>query len=77
MTQTSKKFLATKVDDKYIELSSSNDLEQLYTVLEKDETFILQWKEGEVLHSELKMSTNIISKVKTGEIILKAKEAKK
>lgn len=77
MNPTSKKFLATKVDDQCIELSSSDELESLYNILEKDENFILQWYEGDVLHSELKMSTNISSKVKTGEIILKAKEAKK
>jgi len=71
------KFLATKVDDTIIELTSSDDLDQLYDMLDKDENFILQWNEGKVLHSELKIATNISGKVKTGEITLKSKEIAK
>lgn len=70
-----KKFLATKVDDNFIELSNVDDLDNLYEMLDKDENFILQWNEGDVLHSELKLATNISSKVKTGEVILKSKQA--
>jgi hypothetical protein len=71
------KFLATKVDDKSIELKSSNELEELYKLLDKDENFILQWVEGNDLRSEVKVATNISGKVKTGEIVLKSREAKK
>ena len=71
------KFLATKIGDNFIELSSANQLEKLYDMLDKDENFILQWTEGSVLHSELKIATNISSKVKTGEVLLKSKEAVK
>lgn len=74
---TMKKFLATKVDNKFIELSNVNELDELYGMLDKDENFILQWKEGEVLHSELMLATNISGKVKTGEIVLKSKQASK
>lgn len=72
-----KKFLATKVDETYIELSNVDEIDELYEMLDKDENFILQWKEGSVLHSELKIATNISGKVKTGEILLKSKQASK
>jgi hypothetical protein len=71
------KFMATKVDDKTIELKSSNDLEKLYGLLDKDENFILQWVEGTEVRSEVKVATNISGKVKTGEIVLKSREARK
>jgi hypothetical protein len=71
------KFLATKVDEKCIELKSSNDLEKLYGLLDKDENFILQWVENTELRSEVKVATNISGKVKTGEIVLKSREARK
>lgn len=67
-------FLATKVDEQFIELSSSDEIEKLYEMLDKDENFILQWKEGDVMHSKLVLATNSSSKVKNGEIELKSKE---
>jgi hypothetical protein len=71
------KFEAIKVDDKCIELKSSQELEKLYGLMEKDENFILQWKENADLKSEVKIATNISAKVKNGEIVLMSKEVRK
>ena len=69
------KFKATKVEDKDIELANAGDLEKLYTAIENDENFILQWKEGSVLHSEVIITTHLSAKVKNGELKLTSKEA--
>ncbi len=72
-----KEFLATKVEEGLIELKSSNELSELYEMLDKDENFILKWREGDILNSKLIITTNISSKVKNGEIELKSKEERK
>ena len=69
------KFQATKVSDVGIELTTATDLEKLYILLEKDENFILEWKEGNVKHSKVIIGNNLSAKVKTGDISLTAKEA--
>ena len=67
-------FKATKVSNDFIELTCAVDIEKLYDCLDKDENFILQWNEGEVLHSELTIATNISAKVKTGEMAVRSKQ---
>ena len=58
----------------YIELENSSELDKLYQTIQGDDNFILQWKDKGTLHSEVIIATNVSSKVKTGEIVLKAKE---
>lgn len=67
------KFKARKYEEDRIELSSSEDLDSLYTVIDNEEDFIMMWtdKQG-VEHSEVIITTNISSKVKTGELKLTA-----
>ena len=57
-----------------IQLKSSEELDNLYQIIESEENFILQWTEGEKLKSEVIIVTNISSKVKTGEMKLTAQE---
>lgn len=61
----------------YIELETSSELDKLYQTIEGDDNFILKWEEEGVLHSEVIIATNISSKVKNGELVLKAKEKAK
>lgn len=68
-------FEATKYKDNVIELTSTEQLEKLYDVIEKEENFILKWKEGEVKQSEVMVGNNLSAKVKNGDIKLTAKEA--
>ena len=70
-----KTFIATKVDDNSIELADSKKLEDLYKTIDSEENFILQWTEGDVEQSEVKISNNLNSKVKNGDILLTAKTA--
>ena len=74
------KILAIEVTEEFIELSSSDDLEKVYNLLEAEEDFILQHvielDAKNELQSEVIVATNIASKIKTGEILLKSKEIK-
>jgi len=67
------KFKATKYNEKGIELTGSNELQKLYDFLQKEEDFILEWEEGDVLRSKVMFGTHIASKVKSGDIELSAK----
>ena len=56
-----------------IELSSPEDLDSLYTVIDNEEDFIMMWTDEKgIKHSEVIITTNISSKVKTGELKLTA-----
>jgi len=72
-----KTFIATRVDDKSIELANSKDLEDLFNCIDKDESFILQWYEGTTKLSKVIIGNNYSSKVKNGDVTLSAKEGKK
>jgi hypothetical protein len=72
-----KTIIATSNKDSVIELQSAQAIEELYDLINDDENFILQWGEGSVTHSELIMTTNIAGKVKTGDLVIKAKSARK
>ena len=67
-------FEATVYTNSDIELKSSEDLDRLYSTIENEENFILQWVEKNILHSEVIITTHIASKVKTGELKLTAKQ---
>ena len=69
-------FTATKVTDDSIELSSSEQLEKLYNIIDEEQNFILQWTEGSVNHSEVKIANHLRAKVKNGDIKLTSKSGK-
>lgn len=71
------KFVANKVDKNEIKLTSSDDLEKVYALLEGNENFILQWNEQSKTQSKLMIATNIVGKVKNGEMLLSSTEDKK
>ena len=65
-----KTFRATKFDEKEIQLTDSKFLKDLYKTIEKEENFLLLWKEGSVEKSRLIMGNDMIGKVKNGDIVL-------
>lgn len=69
-----KKFIANKVDNGSIELKYNKDLEDLYNTIEEGDNFILEWKENNTLNSKLIMGTDLISKIKTGDMVLSSIE---
>ncbi len=68
------KFKALINNDENIEISNSKELDKLYSLIDSEENFILQWTIDEKVHSEIIITTNIASKVKTGELKLTSKE---
>ena len=71
-----KKFLALKVNQNEIVLANSNDLEELYTIMDNNENFILQWPDGTEIKSEVMIANDLIGKVKSGSFTLTAREQK-
>lgn len=71
------KFQATKFEEDGIELANSSDLEKLYQIIEKEENFIVNWTEGGVKRSKVIIGTNLMSKVKNGNLELSAQEPNK
>jgi hypothetical protein len=71
-----KTFFATKYDNKSIELQSSRELDELYNTATAEENFILKWNDSEtkMTRSEVVIATNIVAKIKTGDIKLTAHE---
>ena len=57
-----------------IQLENAEELNKLYATIESDDNFILQWNEKCVIKSEVIITTNISSKVKTGELKLTSQE---
>ncbi len=72
-----KTFKATKFSETEIELTSTEQLEDLYKIIEAEENFILKWKEGNVWQSEVMIGNNLSAKVKNGDIRLSSKEGGK
>ena len=70
-----KKFKAREYTDKHIVLESSKDLDDLYSTIDSEENFTIEWKEKEVVMSEIVISSSIVSKVRNGEIRLSAASA--
>ena len=67
-------FRANKFDGKTLEMSSTDEIKRLYSVLEKEENFILEWtdKTPTGKSSRLMIGTELFPKVKAGDIILTA-----
>ena len=65
-----KKYKATKFEKGIIELTSSEKLEELYKTIEQEENFVLEWKEGDVSRSKVIVGTDMMGKIKTGDIEL-------
>jgi hypothetical protein len=70
-------YKAKVYQENYIELEDSSELDKLYQTIEGEDNFILQWVDKDVLHSEVIIATHISSKVKNGEMLLKATEKNK
>ena len=68
-----KEFKATKYEDGVLELTSTKEMKELFDIIEKEENFVLEWVEGDVLMSQIMIGNNIAAKVKNGDISLTAK----
>lgn len=67
------RFRANKFDGKLIEMSNSQEIDVLYSVLEKEENFILEYTDSQGYKAaKLMIGTEIFPKVKTGDIIVTA-----
>jgi len=55
-----------------IVLANPNELAKLYSLIEKDENFIIKWSEGTIANAEVIVATHIAGKVKNGEMKLKS-----
>ena len=69
-----KKFKATTYKNDMIELTSSEELQTLYSTIEEEENFILVWDEGEVEQSEVIIANNLSAKIKNGDVRLTSKK---
>ena len=73
-----KKFLATKYEvNKFIELADSTKLEELYNTIEQPENFILEWTDGTTKMNKIIIASDLIGKVKAGDVELLSKEKSK
>ena len=72
-----KKFHATKYLEDTIELECSERMEELYKTIESSENFVLTWVEGNGKMSKLILASDLVGKVRSGDITLTAKEGKK
>jgi hypothetical protein len=68
------KFKALIKTELNLELENSEELDRLYAIIDSEENFILQWTVDKKVYSEVIITTNIASKVKTGELKLTSKE---
>jgi len=68
------KFKAREYNKNMIQLENAEVLEKLYSIIEADENFILEWEEKGIIMSEVIITTNISSKVKNGELKLTSQE---
>lgn len=68
-----RKFKATKYDKNIIELENSKEIEELYKTVTDGDNFILEWREGSVNYSKLIIASDMVSKIKTGDIGLVSK----
>lgn len=70
------KFKAVRMSDSEIVLEDDTKLNALFEIINNGTEFILEWpdpKRGDnVINSQVMLSTNLLAKVKTGELKLKA-----
>lgn len=57
-----------------IQLNNGKDLNEVYSLITKDEDFIISWVENKVVNSEVIISTHLNGKLKNNEIKLCSKE---
>lgn len=69
-------FNVKKFNDKEIVLNSCEDMHKLYKVLHDDETVQFVWFEEIMKKSEMIISSNIVGKIRSGEIIIRSEEKK-
>lgn len=69
-----KSFFATTYKPNAIELASSKELDDLYNTVVAEENFILKWKDGKMLRSEVIIASMFVAKIKTGDLKLTAHE---
>ena len=69
-----KEYQALIYNDKTIVLNNSKTLAELYDTMMVEENFILSWKEKDKKYSDVIIASNIVAKVKTGDIKLSANE---
>ena len=65
----------SKTEDRIV-LKEADRLEILFQCIQNEEDFILQWDGKNGVYSKVIIATNILSKVKNGEITLIATENK-
>ena len=70
-----RRFKATTYKGNMIELTSPEELQELYDIIDSEENFILVWYEGSVEQSELMIGNNLSAKVKNGDIKLTSKKS--
>jgi len=71
-----KKYKATKFEEGVIELTSAVELEELCKTIGEEENFILEWLEGDVIRSKVIIGTDMMGKVKTGDIELASSQSR-
>jgi hypothetical protein len=69
-------FNASGVTDDLILFNVATDIDRCMKLLNDGENFIISWNERETVVSKLMLATNLIGKVRTGEITLIAKQVK-
>lgn len=60
------------VDEQILHFRNVDDIGDVMHMLEAGENFIVKWNEGKIEHAKLILATNLLSKVKTGEVTLLA-----
>ena len=63
-----------KEDNEIVFRNSVNAQEFYDTIIKDNEDVILRWMTGKKKHSEIVIATNIISKIKTGDLKLISEE---
>jgi len=69
-----KEFRATAFKEDMIELTSTEELKDLYDTIENEENFILIWNEGDVEQSVIQIANNLSAKIKNGDVRLTSKK---
>jgi len=77
MENTMEKIEATKLDGKVIELTDAKNIQKLLDLVEKDENFTLYWEEQGEKKAQLMIANNLISSIKSGEIVVRSSENSK
>lgn len=63
---------AKAVTETEFDLVSVKDIEKVFSLIEDNINFVLQWDEGAILRSKLIVATNVSGSIKNGGLILTA-----